>query len=252
MVPIHHQHPISGDRSLRYDATPPSCTYRTMPSKLGSLTAELPKTRIVERVVAEHITSLAAKIQRRFRGYLELPKPLVEDAKAFIISEVSASAFSPTSTGTNTQVAATAAAATVEEKKPNPVKAKSKRKASTVPRAKSAAGRKRASLVRRAKSAGGKRARNMAADKGEQTRYMPRVAGENKRAGLADFFEQMFELVLPEPTSISGEEDSTAIYPPEPIPLVRSQSFCPLLHRVPGWQPLELAGTPLWIRFLDV
>jgi hypothetical protein len=41
------------------------------------------------------------------------------------------------------------------------------------------------------------------------------------------------------------------VLPPPSIPLLRTQSMCPLLHRVPSWQVPDLDGAPMWIKFMD-
>ena len=47
------------------------------------------------------------------------------------------------------------------------------------------------------------------------------------------------------------EENPNLVIPPPAIPLIRTQSMCPLLHRVPSWQVPDLDGAPLWLKFVD-
>jgi hypothetical protein len=71
-----------------------------------------------------------------------------------------------------------------------------------------------------------------------------------------DSMPDLYSLVLPTPDIAALHEEEEMhdefVFPPPPIPLLRSQSCCPILHQIPSEQCPELLGTPLWIRFLDI
>jgi hypothetical protein len=71
--------------------------------------------------------------------------------------------------------------------------------------------------------------------------------GNSADDGTHEMIPNPFTVVLPEPDVIApDEEDQDLVYPPPPIPLLRSQSFCPTLHRVPSWQHhTELLGVDI-------
>jgi hypothetical protein len=61
----------------------------------------------------------------------------------------------------------------------------------------------------------------------------------------------MWQHTKEEEESLEQPENLNLVLPPPPIPLMRTQSFCALLHRVPSWQVPELEGVPLWHTFMD-